>query len=120
METITMITKMTGRTVVVSSCALSLRGAVALADNGLGLDATGLCSVSGLGNTALGRDERPTKASKAAVAVAKHGDYAQAVGAGHWMKQDEQQISKPMTAFIGAGALRMWVYRGPEAWRERT
>lgn len=146
METTTMITKLTGQTVIaVPSCAPALfgttgipssasllRGVVVLADNGLGLDATGFFAaanalvVSGLGNTDAGsveaglssdwatfgggrepRSERPIRASKAAVAAAKHGDYARAIGAGEARKQDEQQIS-------------MRAFRGPQPWRERT
>ena len=126
MEIITVInsTKLTGQTVIVSSsCALaSLRGSVVLAGNGLGLDATGLSAVSGLGNTAFAgsRDERPTKAPKALAAAVKHGEYARANGAGHWTKQDEQLIEQAMAAFMGATAIRIRAFRGPEPWRERT
>ncbi|WP_280715193.1 hypothetical protein [Kitasatospora sp. MAP5-34] len=125
-----------------------LRGVVVLAGNGLGLDATGvsavttvaaLTSVSGLGNTDAGsveaglsndwatfdggrelRSERPIQASKAAVAAAKHGDYARVIGAGEAKKQDEQQINKAEAAFMGAMAVRIRAYRGPQPWRERT
>jgi len=153
-ETTKMITKMTGQTVIaMPSGALSLfgttgcpssasllRGVVVLADNGLGLDATGVSAVvSGLGNTdatsvetGLSRDwatfgggrelrsERPIKASKAAVAAAKHGDYARVIGAGEPQKQHEQLINQAKAAFIGAMAVRMRAFRGPEPWRERT
>ncbi|MFE7562251.1 hypothetical protein [Kitasatospora sp. NPDC057500] len=66
------------------------------------------------------RDERPTQAPKTAVAVAMHGGYAQVIGAGNAQKQNEQQINQAMAAFTGATAIRMWAFRGPEPWRERT
>ncbi|MFI6152267.1 hypothetical protein ACIBCA_06210 [Kitasatospora sp. NPDC051170] len=67
------------------------------------------------------RDERPTQAPKAAVAAAKHGGYAQVIGAGNTqVKQNEQQIAQAKAAFIGAEAIRMRAFRGPEPWRERT
>ncbi|WP_327680472.1 hypothetical protein [Kitasatospora sp. NBC_00458] len=66
------------------------------------------------------RDERPTQAPKAAVAAAKHGGYAQVIGAGNAPKQNEQQIKQATAAFIGATAIRMQAFRGPEPWRERT
>ncbi|MFD5431844.1 hypothetical protein ACFWJ4_06655 [Kitasatospora sp. NPDC127067] len=66
------------------------------------------------------RDERPTQAPKAAVAVAMHGGYAQVIGAENAQKQNEQQINQAMAAFTGAEAVRMWAFRGPEPWRERT
>lgn len=153
-ETTTMITKVTGQTVIaMPSCAPALfgmtgipssaslvRGVVVLADNGLGLDATGVSAVvSGLGNTdampvesGLSRDwatfdggrklrsERPIQAPKAAVAAAKHGDYARVIGAGEAKKQDEQQISQAKAAANAAMAIRMRAFRGPEPWRERT
>ncbi|GAA0669763.1 hypothetical protein GCM10010193_22240 [Kitasatospora atroaurantiaca] len=154
METTKMITKMTGQTVIAmpsgalslfgttgcSSAASLLRGVVVLADNGRGLDATGVSVVvSGLGNTGatsvetgLSRDwatfgggrelrsERPIEAPKAAVAAAKHGDYAQVIGAGEPQKQNQQLINQAKAAFIGAMAVRMRAFRGPEPWRERT
>ncbi|MER6400644.1 hypothetical protein ACFWA9_17640 [Kitasatospora sp. NPDC059973] len=67
------------------------------------------------------RDERPTQAPKAAVAVAMHGGYARVIGAGNAQKQNEQQINEQaMAAFTGATAVRMRAFRGPEPWRERT
>ncbi len=164
MKTTTMITKLTGQTVIaMPSCAPALfgttgipsatsslrgavdasllRGVVVLADNGPGLDATGVSAVvvSGLGNTGatsveagLSRDwatfgggrelrsERPMQAPKALVAAAMHGDYAQVIGAGEAKKQDEQQINKAEAAFTGAMAVRIRAYRGPQPWRERT
>ncbi|MEU8513660.1 hypothetical protein AB0C76_19020 [Kitasatospora sp. NPDC048722] len=67
------------------------------------------------------RDERPTQAPKAVVAAAMHGGYAQVIGAGNAQKQNEQQINKQAeAAFIGATAIRMRAFRGPEPWRERT
>ncbi|MER7580500.1 hypothetical protein [Kitasatospora sp. NPDC097691] len=66
------------------------------------------------------RDERPTQAPKAAVAAAMHGGYAQVIGAGNPQKQNEQLIKQAMAAFNGAKAVRMWAFRGPEPWRERT
>ncbi|GAA3029125.1 hypothetical protein ACFVUY_14035 [Kitasatospora sp. NPDC058063] len=66
------------------------------------------------------RDERPTQAPKAAVAAAMHGGYAQVIGAENAQKQNEQQINQAMAAFTGAEAVRMWAFRGPEPWRERT
>ncbi|KJS54149.1 hypothetical protein [Streptomyces rubellomurinus] len=66
------------------------------------------------------RDERPTQAPKAAVAAAKHGGYAQVIGAGATQKQNEQQIEQAKAAFVGAEAIRMRAFRGPEPWRERT
>ncbi|MCG6499093.1 hypothetical protein [Kitasatospora sp. A2-31] len=66
------------------------------------------------------RDERPTQAPKAAVAAAKHGGYAQVIGAGNAQKQNEQQIITATAAFTGATAIRMRAFRGPEPWRERT
>ncbi|MQS13916.1 hypothetical protein F7Q99_16970 [Streptomyces kaniharaensis] len=66
------------------------------------------------------RDERPTQAPKAVVAAATHGGYAQVIGAGNPQKQNEQQINQAMAAFIGAKAIRMRAFRGPEPWRERT
>ncbi|MGW2373774.1 MULTISPECIES: hypothetical protein [Kitasatospora] len=65
-------------------------------------------------------DERPTQAPKAAVAAAMHGGYAQVIGAGNAQKQNEQQINQAAAAFIGAKAIRMRAFRGPEPWRERT
>ncbi|MEV7781485.1 hypothetical protein [Kitasatospora sp. NPDC088351] len=66
------------------------------------------------------RDERPTQAPKAAVALAMHGGYAQVIGAGNAQKQNEQQINQAKAAFTGAMAVRMRAFRGPEPWRERT
>ncbi|MGW4891201.1 hypothetical protein ACWEQL_02865 [Kitasatospora sp. NPDC004240] len=66
------------------------------------------------------RDERPTQAPKAVVAAAEHGGYAQVIGAGNAPKQDEQQINQAMAAFMGASAIRMRAFRGPEPWREQT
>ncbi|MER7753559.1 hypothetical protein [Kitasatospora sp. NPDC097643] len=66
------------------------------------------------------RDERPTQAPKAAVAAAMHGGYARVIGAGSPQKQNEQQIKQATAAFIGAKAIRMRAFRGPEPWRERT
>ncbi|GAA2752148.1 MULTISPECIES: hypothetical protein [Kitasatospora] len=135
MENLIMITKMTGQTDVFAmpSRALSF---------GLGLGTTGLsvatpCTVSGPGNaegtrveTGLSRDwatfagglelrdERPTQAPKAVVAAAEHGRYAVAVGAG--IKQQDQQIKQVKVARPGAVAIRMWAFRGPEPWSERT
>ncbi|MFI6443164.1 hypothetical protein [Kitasatospora sp. NPDC050543] len=129
--------------------AALVRREVVLAEAGLVLDATGVsvaAVVSALGNTGgsttgvtgsfvetglsgdwapVGesrdmRDERPTQASKAAVAAAKHGDYARVIGAGNAQKQNEQQINQVKAAFIGASAIRMRAFRGPEPWRERT
>jgi hypothetical protein len=123
-----------------------LRREVVSAGSGLGLDTTGVAGVlivSALGETGVGtggsaveaglsrdwatadmsrdmRDERPTKASKAAVAAAKHGGYARVVGAGAAQKQNEQQINQAKAAFIGAEAVRIRAFRGPEPWRERT
>ncbi|MFD8701380.1 hypothetical protein ACFV1W_02005 [Kitasatospora sp. NPDC059648] len=65
-------------------------------------------------------DVRPTEAPKAAVAAAMHGGYAQVIGAGNAQKQNEQQINQATAAFIGAKAIRMRAFRGPEPWRERT
>lgn len=65
------------------------------------------------------RDERPTQAPKAVVAAAEHGGYAQVIGAGA-PKQNEQQIEQAMAAHLGAKAVRMRAFRGPEPWRERT
>ncbi|MFF2081888.1 hypothetical protein ACFVXG_44845 [Kitasatospora sp. NPDC058162] len=65
-------------------------------------------------------DERPTQAPKAAVAAAMHGGYARVIGAGNAQKQNEQQINQAKAAFIGAQAIRMRAFRGPEPWRERT
>lgn len=65
-------------------------------------------------------DERPIQAPKAAVAAAMHGGYAQVIGAGNAQKQNEQQINQAEAAFIGAKAIRMRAFRGPEPWRERT
>ncbi|MER8183616.1 hypothetical protein [Kitasatospora sp. NPDC094015] len=132
-----------------STRSAQLRDVVVLSDNGLGLDVTGVCvaagttgsglTVSGLGDTAgmrvetglsrdwaefaggLGlRDERPTQASKTAVAAAKHGGYLQVLGAGATKKQDEQQINQAKAARNGASAIRMRAFRGPEPWSERT
>ncbi|MEV7025582.1 hypothetical protein [Kitasatospora sp. NPDC093558] len=66
------------------------------------------------------RDERPTQAPKAVVAAAMHGGYAQVIGAGNPQKQNEQQIKQAKAAAIGAMAIRMRAFRGPEPWRERT
>ncbi|MDH6116481.1 hypothetical protein [Kitasatospora sp. GAS204B] len=66
------------------------------------------------------RDERPTEAPKAVEAAAKHGAYLLAVGAGAAQKQDEQLINQAKAAFIGAEAIRIRAFRGPEPWRERT
>jgi hypothetical protein len=118
-----------------SISAAQLCGVVVLAEGGLGLDVTGLsvadaavlggATVSGLGNTdatsvesGLSRVERPLQASKAVVAAVKHGEYAQAVGAGAAQKQ--QQISQAKAVFTGAMAIRMRAFRGPGPWRERT
>ncbi|MFG2842221.1 hypothetical protein ACGF12_03465 [Kitasatospora sp. NPDC048296] len=65
-------------------------------------------------------DERPIQAPKAAVAAAMHGGYAQVIGAGNAQEQNEQQIKQATAAFIGAKAIRMRAFRGPEPWRERT
>ncbi|MFE6050107.1 hypothetical protein ACFQ6N_05105 [Kitasatospora sp. NPDC056446] len=73
-----------------------------------------------VGTSRSERDERPTQAPKAAVAAAIHGGYAQVIGAGHPQKQDEQLINQAMAAFNGAKVIRMWAFRGPEPWRERT
>ncbi|MER7704872.1 hypothetical protein ABTX81_18510 [Kitasatospora sp. NPDC097605] len=156
----TMITKMTGQTVVAASLrAANQRLAVQLCGAGLGLGTTGVSvvpaspapAVSGLGHTGPGsngiqggsldgtsvetglsrdwasadasrslRDERPTQASKTAVAIAMHGGYARVIGAGNTQKQNEQQINQAMAAFNGATAIRMRAFRGPEPWRERT
>ncbi|GAB2706054.1 hypothetical protein [Kitasatospora kifunensis] len=64
------------------------------------------------------RDDRPTKAPKAVEAAAKQGAYLQVVGAAP--KQDEQLINQAKAAFIGAEAIRIRAFRGPEPWRERT
>ena len=129
-----------------TSPASLLRREVVLAGSGLGLGTTGVAAVlivSALGNTGVStegtpveaglsrdwvtadmsrdmRDERPTKASKAAVAAAKHGDYARVIGAGAAQKQNEQQINRAKAAFIGAEVIRIRAFRGPEPWRERT
>ncbi|WP_329567394.1 hypothetical protein [Kitasatospora sp. NBC_01266] len=66
------------------------------------------------------RDERPTKAPKAVEAAAKHGAYLLVAGAGATQKQDEQLINQAKVAFIGAKAIRIRAFRGPEPWRERT
>lgn len=136
-------TNLTGQTVIaMPSCVPSQVGSL----NGLGLNGTGVAGVvsgsgvNGLGNGNPGtsvetglsltgatfdggrglRSERPLQASKAAVAVARHGDYAQQViGAGAAKQQDEKQI-KAMAALIGAEAIRMWAFRGPEPWRDQT
>ncbi|MDH6112695.1 hypothetical protein P3T36_001576 [Kitasatospora sp. MAP12-15] len=68
----------------------------------------------------LMRNERPTKASKAVAAAAKHGAYLQVVGAGAAQKQSEQLINQAKAAFIGAEAIRIRAFRGPEPWREQT
>jgi hypothetical protein len=151
-----MITKLTGQTVfVMPSCASASfgstgiaapvsvlsRGAVVLADSGLGLDTTGVSvAVSGLGNTGATnvetglsidwatfeggralRDERGIPAPKAVVAAAEHGVYARAIGADITQQQDEkQQIDPVVAAFTGAMAVRMRAFRGPQPWRERT
>ncbi|MFF2147729.1 hypothetical protein [Kitasatospora sp. NPDC058190] len=65
-------------------------------------------------------DERPIQAPKAVVAAAMHGGYAQVIGAGDAQEQNEQQIKQATAAFIGAKAIRMRAFRGPEPWRERT
>ncbi|MFD5467306.1 hypothetical protein ACFWIQ_31445 [Kitasatospora sp. NPDC127059] len=65
-------------------------------------------------------DERPLQAPKSVVIAARHGDYAQVIGAGNAQKQNKQQINQVMAAFTGAKAIRMWAFRGPEPWRERT
>ncbi|MFE2917258.1 hypothetical protein [Kitasatospora indigofera] len=148
METKTMITKLTGQTVAAASlCVAPEQALVALlAAAGLGLDTTVVSVVpvvSALGNTGGStgagavetglsrdwamdamsrdlRDERPTQAPKAAVAAAKHGDYAQVIGAGITQKQNEQLINLAKAAFIGASVIRSRAFRGPEPWRERT
>lgn len=71
-----------------------------------------------VGSSLAMRDERPTKAPKAAEAAAKQGAYLQVVGAAP--KQDEQLINQAKAAFIGAEAVRSRAFRGPEPWRERT
>ncbi|WP_354642235.1 hypothetical protein [Kitasatospora camelliae] len=139
METIMTITEMTGQTVFAMPSRALRSGVVSLF--GLGLGNTGLsvatpCNVSGLGNDeatrvetglSLGwafdggdelRDERPTQAPKAVVAVAKHGHYAAVVGAG--AAKQEQQIKQAEAAFAGAKAIRMRAFRGPEPWSEST
>ncbi|MER5635759.1 hypothetical protein ABT095_02245 [Kitasatospora sp. NPDC002227] len=156
METTKKITKLTGQTVfVMPSCASAQfgtagfaasasvlsRGAVQLAGNGLGLDATGVSIVvSGLGHTGATfaetglsidwaefggsrelRSERGIPAPKAVVAAAKHGVYAQVIGADNTQQQDEQQQINPASAApMGAMAVRMRAFRGPQPWRERT
>ncbi|PBC77924.1 hypothetical protein BX265_2682 [Streptomyces sp. TLI_235] len=119
-----------------------LRGVVVLADNGLGLQGTDVSVVSGSGFTGLGgadsretglsrdwaifgggfelRDERPTQAPKAAAVAAMHGGYACDSGAGAAKKQDEQLINQAQAAHKGDEAIRMWAFRGPEPWSERT
>lgn len=89
---------------------------------GLGVEAglsLGWVSVDGDSQRAM-RNERPTKASKAVEAAAKHGAYLQVVGAGAAQKQNEQLINQAKPAFIGAEAVRIRAFRGPEPWRERT
>ncbi|WP_441250346.1 hypothetical protein [Kitasatospora sp. McL0602] len=123
-----------------SSAASLTRGVVVLAGNGLGLDATGVVAVvSGLGNTDATfvesglsidwatfegsrelRSERGIQAPKAAVAAAKHGDYARVIGAGAPQQQDAKQIDQAKAALPGAMAVRMRAFRGPQPWRERT
>jgi hypothetical protein len=142
-----MITKLTGQTVTAASlCVAPERALAVLAATGLGLDTTVaslLPVVSALGNTGGStgagavesglsrdwataatsrdmRDERPTEAPKAAVAAARHGDYAHVIGAGASQKQNEQQINQAKAAFNGAEAVRIRAFRGPEPWRERT
>ncbi len=146
METKTMITKLTGQTVTAASLRVAPERALAvLAAPGLGLDTTVASVVpvvSALGNTGGStgadavesglsrdwamaatsrdmRDERPTRAPKAVAVVVRHGDYAQVLGAGAH-KQYEQQINQAKAAFIGAEAVRIRAFRGPEPWRERT
>ncbi|MER5864020.1 hypothetical protein [Kitasatospora sp. NPDC002040] len=142
METKT-ITNLTGQTVIaMPSCAPSQVGSLI----GLGLNGSGVSGVvsglgiNGLGNGTFGtsvetglsldgttfggghglRSDRPLKASKAAVAVAQHGEYAQQViGAGAAEQQDEKQM-KAKAALMGAKAVRMWAFRGPEPWRDQT
>ncbi|WP_035798181.1 hypothetical protein [Kitasatospora mediocidica] len=153
METITMITKLTGQAVVAASLRRSpaglLAGGVSLSGvcGGLGLDATRVSVAGALGTVdavaspagtgvetglSLGwvsvdvdsmramRNERPTKAPKAVDAAAKHGAYLQVIGAGAAQKQSEQLIDQAKAAFIGAEAIRIRAFRGPEPWRERT
>ncbi|QKW21464.1 hypothetical protein HUT16_22500 [Kitasatospora sp. NA04385] len=62
-------------------------------------------------------EERPTKASKAVAAEARHGRYAAVIGAGS-NKQD-QQISLAEAAVRGAEAGRKQAFRGPGPWSER-
>ncbi|WP_405011688.1 hypothetical protein [Kitasatospora sp. NBC_01539] len=152
METTKTITKLTGHTVIAmpsgavspfgtrgSSTVAPLCGVVVVAGNGLGLDGTGVPTVSGHGFTGFGgasfetglsrdwatfdrglvmRDERPTQAPKAVAAAAIHGGYARVSGAG--AEQDEQLINQAEAARKGAGAVRMGAFRGPKPWSERT
>ncbi|KQV23822.1 MULTISPECIES: hypothetical protein [unclassified Kitasatospora] len=138
-----MITNLTGQTVIaMPSCAPSQVGSL----NGLGLNGTGVSGVvsglgiNGLGNGTFGasvetvlsltgatlggsrriRNERPLQASKAAVAAAKHGDYAQQAGDAGAAKQHDEKQMKAMAALMGAKAVRMWAFRGPEPWRDQT
>lgn len=132
-QTTKMITKLTGRTVVAASLRLSpvglLTGGVSLCGvrGGLDLGATRVENGLSLGWVSVDaaavrvmRDARPTKAPKAVEAAAKHGAYLQVIGAGAAPKQSEQLISRAKAAFIGAEAIRIRAFRGPEPWRERT
>ncbi len=135
-QTTKMLTKLTGQSVVAASLRLTsaglLAGGVSLSGVRGGLDLGGTSAETGLSlgwaTVEVGsvrvvpvmRDERPTRASKAVEAAAKHGAYLQAVGAGATQKQNEQLINQAKAAFIGAGAIRIRAFRGPEPWRERT
>ncbi|WP_436843194.1 hypothetical protein [Streptomyces narbonensis] len=90
--------KMTDRSIA-SACSLGLSGAAFL---GSGLPVTGL---SGLGTSAIERNERPTKALEA-VAVGKATAYAfAATGAG---------IQQQTTTHHHM----MWAFRGLEPWSD--
>ncbi|MEU7075618.1 hypothetical protein AB0B30_16500 [Streptomyces narbonensis] len=90
--------KMTDRSVA-SACSLGLSGAAFL---GSGLPVTGL---SGLGTSAIERNERPTKALEA-VAAGKATAYAfAATGAGIQQRQTTHHHM-------------MWAFRGLEPWSD--
>lgn len=90
--------KMTDRSIA-SACSLGLSGSAFL---GSGLPVTGL---SGLGMTAIERNERPTKALEA-VAAGKASAYAfAATGAG---------IQQQTTTHHH----KMWAFRGLEPWSD--
>jgi hypothetical protein len=119
-----MITKLTGQTAVSVSLrpSTAVAGGVSLVAGALGLSVgTGLSLGWAAGSVDCShgmRGGRPTEAPKAVEAAAKHGAYLQAVGA--VAKQQDQLINQAEVAFIGAKAIRIRAFRGPEPWRERT